>query len=310
MKNKYQKLFLYLTLLLIPLSVQATPLNDGTEFFTCIFMEAFVSIHMSVFVLFPISAIINKAKKDEIFIRLFIARVIILIIGNINFGMAAAFADFISVFIGAFIVVPIAGVLKIAFTSIKTRFKEHLEVDEVALLNAGIKDGELIKNKLLNIFLITQKAISENDLKKLREYCNDKMYLKASNTIKTFEEYNYKNIIEDIDIQDCKITFINHNPAETKITLLTLMSLKDYIIDNSGRLVNKSTKKTKKLLCELTFVQKHYLEKKNKKTKCHNCGAPINKDKDKCAYCDTPFNTKEKRNDWVLSGKKIISNKA
>lgn len=309
MKNKYLKLILFLSLILIPYIVLAETTSFEDNIGMCIFIEIFVSIHMSVFVLFPLATIINKAKKEKIFIYLFITRAIVLLIGNTIYGLQMAMYDFISVFLGAFIVVPIAAALKLSLTSSNTRYNEILEVDEIALLNAGIKNSGMIKNKLLDVYKVTQKAISENDEKTLKEYCTDRMFIKVSNILKMCKEYNYKNIIEDIDIKDSKITFVNHNAVETKISITAIISLKDYIIDSSGKLINKSSDKTQRLLCELTFIQENHLTQTKTKTKCQNCGAPIDKNIEKCQYCGTPNDIKIKRNEWLLSGKKILSNK-
>ena len=48
-----------------------------------IFCELFVSIHMSVFVLYPLARIINRNRAMPVFITLFCIRVVILIIGDI-----------------------------------------------------------------------------------------------------------------------------------------------------------------------------------------------------------------------------------
>ena len=56
-----------------------------------IFMEAFVSIHMSVFVLFPLAEIINKNKVPQTFAVLFGIRLVILIIGGLNNGRKRKF---------------------------------------------------------------------------------------------------------------------------------------------------------------------------------------------------------------------------
>ena len=78
-----------------------------------IFMEAFVSIHMSVFVLFPLAGIINKNKVPQTFAVLFGIRLVILIIGDIIAPGIMAIIDFMAVFFGAFVVVPLLGSFKV-----------------------------------------------------------------------------------------------------------------------------------------------------------------------------------------------------
>lgn len=70
-------------------------------------MEAFVSIHMSVFVLIPLSKIISKDNSKQVFWILFGIRAAILLFCDFFVTPGIAIVDFISVFIGAFIVIPI-----------------------------------------------------------------------------------------------------------------------------------------------------------------------------------------------------------
>ena len=71
-------------------------------------MEAFVSIHMSIFVLNPLSKIISKDNSKKTFWILFGIRVAILLFFDLFITTGIALVDFIAVFIGAFILVPIA----------------------------------------------------------------------------------------------------------------------------------------------------------------------------------------------------------
>ena len=71
-------------------------------------MEAFVSIHMSVFVLIPLSKIISKENSKKTFLILFGIRVAILLFFDLFITTGIAIVDFIAVFIGAFIIIPIA----------------------------------------------------------------------------------------------------------------------------------------------------------------------------------------------------------
>lgn len=77
-----------------------------------IFIEAFISIHMSLFVLFPLAKLLsNNEKPWNLFWKLFAIRVIILLICDFIYP-EIVFIDFISVFIGAFIIIPIFTTLK------------------------------------------------------------------------------------------------------------------------------------------------------------------------------------------------------
>ena len=80
-KMKRKNIFLMLTLLLLPTMVLA---SDGSasnfHIGVAIGTEAFMSIHMSAFVLLPIANIFDRDKSKKLFMKLFVSRIIILLI--------------------------------------------------------------------------------------------------------------------------------------------------------------------------------------------------------------------------------------
>lgn len=74
-----------------------------------IFMEAFVTMHMSVFVLKPLSMIISVENSKEVFWKMFLVRISILLFFDFIVTTKIAIVDFFCVFIGAFVIVPIVG---------------------------------------------------------------------------------------------------------------------------------------------------------------------------------------------------------
>lgn len=73
-------------------------------------MEAFISIHMSLFVLMPLSKIISKENSKRTFWILFVIRIAILLFFDLFITKGIAIIDFILVFVGAFIIIPIASI--------------------------------------------------------------------------------------------------------------------------------------------------------------------------------------------------------
>lgn len=73
-------------------------------------MEVIVSIYMSVFILMPLSKIISKENSKKTFWILFGIRVVILLIFDLFITTGIAIVDFIAVFIGTFILIPIASI--------------------------------------------------------------------------------------------------------------------------------------------------------------------------------------------------------
>ena len=112
MKEKFKKIVLIL-LLLFPTIVFAESdySESGIPIYMAIFMEAFITIHMSVFVLKPLSDMLAKENSKKLFWTLFFIRVGILLFFDIFISTYIAAFDFFCVFLGAFIIVPITALI-------------------------------------------------------------------------------------------------------------------------------------------------------------------------------------------------------
>ena len=82
--------------------------NDFLGLGAALGMEAFVTIHMCVFVLLPLSTIISKDNSKKVFWILFGIRAAILLFFNFFITTGIAIIDFMAVFVGAFIVLPLS----------------------------------------------------------------------------------------------------------------------------------------------------------------------------------------------------------
>lgn len=107
MKERSKKILLF-SLLLIPIIVfaESDSMSVGL-IFPFIFMEAFVSIHMSVFVLNPIAKMIDPINSKKLFWKMFAIRAGILLFFDFFITPYIAVVDFLMVFIGAMAIVPI-----------------------------------------------------------------------------------------------------------------------------------------------------------------------------------------------------------
>ena len=109
LKNKKSYILLFLFLLMVPLFVYADSSDGIFMFFEAVFAEAFLSIHMSLFVISPLSKLLKDdiAEQKKMFWKIFKQRVIILFILDLFIPEIILVIDFLMVFIGAFILVPI-----------------------------------------------------------------------------------------------------------------------------------------------------------------------------------------------------------
>lgn len=131
--NRVQKYILILFLLIVPKMVFASSGDDDIPLYAALLAEAFVTIHMSLFVIHPISELISKNNK-KIFWILFFTRIGFLLFFDLFVTTYIVIADVIFLAVGAFIITPILSIL------IKKPLEYSLFSDK------EIKEGE--KNEL------------------------------------------------------------------------------------------------------------------------------------------------------------------
>ena len=143
MKNR-NKIFLIISLLLMPIMVYAGS-EGGIDIYEAVSMELFTSIHMSLFVLLPISAMLFKSNFKKAFIVLFTIRAAILLFCDFFVTPNIATFDFIMVFIGAFIVVPIIAIITKPLTKLSQKFEQKTEDIKSIAANANGKELRCVK---------------------------------------------------------------------------------------------------------------------------------------------------------------------
>lgn len=108
--KKFKKI-LFTILCLTPMIVFASG-EDTLSIGEALLMEAFVSIHMTAFVLYPMAKMLAKEGNEKrLAIIFFIIRAAILLFFDFFVTPFIAIADFIGVFVGGFIIVPITGAI-------------------------------------------------------------------------------------------------------------------------------------------------------------------------------------------------------
>ena len=127
MKKKVSFFMIFLLLVLIPSFAFASTGNSESDFSigTAIGIEVFVSIHMSVFVLIPLAKMMSEENWKNVFIVMFVIRAVVLLFFDFFVTPFIFMVDFIAIFIGAFIVVPILTV--ITEKLIKSKRKQNVK---------------------------------------------------------------------------------------------------------------------------------------------------------------------------------------
>lgn len=185
-------------LLLEPLQVLAKTGSSEITFNYAIFMEAFVTIHMSMFVLKPLSVILGKENDKNLFWIMFLFRIVILLFFDLFVTPSIAFIDFILVFIGAFIVVPICALLnkdalkeKFSQMAIEQHFStsDNTSTSNETILKCGkcgntLKETdkfctncgeELTKTNVIAITVPSKISVSPNNFDSIYQLSEDQM---------------------------------------------------------------------------------------------------------------------------------------
>lgn len=178
-----------LTLILIPTMVYGY-VGETEPFIPlgfAIFIEAFVTIHMSIFVLLPLSNIFSKGNSSKLFWRLFIIRIVILLFFDFFVTPVISIIDFLGVFVGAFLIVPISAFLKhknysdaTTFQSVNTYRKiSYYKAKDISDINEVIDN--VANNNYENLEEIPLDSMSKNDTSPIveidREYLKDERVL-------------------------------------------------------------------------------------------------------------------------------------
>ena len=267
-----------------------------------IFMEAFVTIHMSVFVLFPLAGIINKNKVTETFIKLFCGRVVILIIGDIIAPGMMAIIDFMAVFFGAFILVPVLGSAKIAIFKGKKTYNEYVEVDQYKLSQIGFTDSELLKRALTKQYIDIKYAYSDFNYHKLIELCTKIRYGLFKNELKLMEQVREKRIYKDFVINDVKIYDCYVQKDIVDVSMVLKLDFYSYVVDEYNKVISGSDKIKESQMVEVVFHKKVDTDLIDE---CSNCGSPISEGNiEYCGYCGTTLNFRV--GEWLLSNERVV----
>ena len=267
-----------------------------------IFMEVFVTIHMCVFFLMPLSKLINNRLYMPIFIFFFFVRIVFLIIGDIINPTATAVIDFMMVFFGAFIIVPVFSGIKKMVRGDSLSFGEYPEIDNTQLSVIGYNDTSVIIDYLFDKYVKIREAYSNFDYALLTNMCSKNQYVLFKNNLDMLKELDQQNILSDFVINDAKVYYVDASSDALYVSIVVKFEFYDYVVDNYNRVVSGSKERKKEVMYELSFIKK--IQGREYK-ECPNCGASLNSDNlEVCSYCNTMLNFNI--GEWLLNNEKKI----
>ena len=167
-----KKIMGFIWLLFVPFIVLAS--SDDSIIGVALFIEAFVTIHMTIFVIWPLSKLLPFNDSRKTFWTLFIFRIVFLLFCDFFVTPGVYTLDFLFVFIGAFIVVPIAAVAKR-----KDKIDNSSKVNDLILDNNNVEKPSLtpsISDEEIKVSEKKNEEVIREAIKNLKcPKCNEKL---------------------------------------------------------------------------------------------------------------------------------------
>lgn len=282
---------------------------DAIPIGVALFMEAFCSMHMSIFVLKPFSQIFFKKNYKKAFITLFVIRAVLLLVLNFVYP-TVAMIDFMMVFFGGFVVVPISAFL----TKTKLDHKSNQVIDEgdfdretlnykdlKKLDKADIGDIEVLKKALVMQYADINRAFYVRDNEKMKSLCSPGIYMDYKVKWEMYDKVEKIPKIEDVDFCNVELGSVEKHGSEIFVDLYIKYTCLDYAVDQNNNIVYGSRDQYKVFTKLLSFSKK---QSSSIVTVCPNCGASVSGDTEVCAYCNTTLNFKI--GEWILKKEKTL----
>lgn len=196
-------------------------------------MEAFTTIHMSLFVLIPFANIFDPDKSKKLFMKLFIGRIITLLIFDFFITPDIVIIDFFAIFVGAFIVAIISvKTKKVPIFSMNSNDNVNLNIEN----NAVAQENVILKcTKCGNVLNVTNKfcqkcgtAFSDSNVQVIQDTSPvvpvDQNYMQTEKTI-------LRNLlIEELKLQgENEKVFMTTSLNRKKNILLTILGIATFV---------------------------------------------------------------------------------
>lgn len=96
---------------------------------------------------------------------------------------------------------------------------------------------ELILNLAKNAFMDIQRAWSEGDLSKVRNFMTERMYNYLESQLKELKEKGLRNIVDNIKIENIEIVHVEEEKDQKVVIVQITASAVDYTVDKNGNVV-------------------------------------------------------------------------
>ena len=163
--------------------------------------------------------------------------------------------------------------------------------------------SKTLKEKFFKNYVEVQKAYSNFDNKKLRQYVTDELFNIYTTKLEVIKNKKTKKVLRDFKNNEIKISEIKEEDEIISVKVFLTVELYDYIINEQEIVIKGSDEEKITRNYELTFVTAK--DKNQEITNCPNCGSKLtDKASQVCTYCGSTI--VKNSVDFVLSRKKIL----
>ncbi len=175
-----------------------------------------------------------------------------------------------------------------------------MTIEELNNIDQTFDESQFI-SKVYHIFVQLLHSIMLDQLQNVKHAVGDEVYGWAEDQLNQAKEDHCRQMYDELNVSDTKITGIDMNDELFTIDVLLKSKYMDYKMDlNSGKVVSGNQNHRIQVNYLLRWTKKVDAHVQKMARKCPGCGAPININvSGQCQYCGTIYNLEDY--DWILT---------
>ena len=175
-----------------------------------------------------------------------------------------------------------------------------MQISEFKNIDNTFNEGMFL-TKVNNVFIKLFTAIMMDKLDEVNHFIGDDVYEYANNILYKVKDKNCRQMYDELNVKDSKITDITVNNDVYQIKVFLQSRYMDYIINlSNGSVISGNDSSRIEVDYNLTFTKKINTKVAGAIRRCPSCNAPLSVNTSGlCEYCGSTYNQEDY--DWVLT---------
>lgn len=163
----------------------------------------------------------------------------------------------------------------------------------------------MFKTKVDNTFVMLFTAVMMKEMTSVKHMISESLFDKYNAYVEELKSKNETQMYDMLNVAETEITNVEITDEQIKIHVSLLSKAYDYIMDESGRIINGQDQTREVKRNHLIFTKKVDFKNHKDVRKCPGCGASIDVNySGKCEYCDTIYNASDY--DYILDSIEVM----